>query len=314
MGQKFCNKLWNASRFVLMNIGDAKPIDPVQDRDRLDIADRWIISRLARTIRETRQGLDTFRFNDAMHTLYAFVWGEFCDWYIEFAKPRLFKSNDPDAKAVAAGTAVFTLDQILRLLHPVMPFITEEIWQALPKPVDGQDTLMQSPFPVFYETWLDPVAEAEIALVQETIGAVRTIRSEMNVPPEKKALLLVRGRIERTSVLVRHESLIKQLASVSSIETGEAVARPPESAAAVVRDLEVFVPLEGLIDVAVEKQRLTKEIDRLGKILDGLNAKLDNADFMNRAPAQVVEKEKQKQADFGQTIDRLKASLDVLGG
>jgi valyl-tRNA synthetase len=312
MGQKFCNKLWNASRFVLMNLGDAKPVDP--DRDRLDTADRWIVSRLARTIRETRQGLDSFRFNDAMHTLYAFVWGEFCDWYIEFAKPRLFKSNDPDAKAVAAGTAVFMLDQILRLLHPVMPFITEEIWQALPKPADGQPTLMQSPFPVFVETWLDPVAEAEIELIQETIGAVRTIRSEMNVPPEKKASLLIRGGADRTSVLVRHESLIRQLASVSSIETGESLKRPPESAAAVVRDLEVFVPLEGLIDVALERQRLTKEIDRLGKLLEGLNIKLNNPEFTNRAPAQVVEKEKQKQNDFRQTLDRLRASLDVLGG
>jgi valyl-tRNA synthetase len=195
-----------------------------------------------------------------------------------------------------------------------MPFITEEIWQALPKPADGLETLMQSPFPVFVETWLDPEAEAEITLVQETIGAVRTIRSEMNVPPEKKASLLIRGGKDRTSILARHESLIKQLASVSSIETGETVARPPESAASVVRDLEVFVPLEGLIDVVVEKQRLTKEIDRLGKLLDSLNAKLNNADFMSRAPAQVVEKEKQKQADFGRTIARLKASLDVLGG
>jgi valyl-tRNA synthetase len=316
MGQKFSNKLWNASRFVLMNLADdqafAEPsaLDPAG----LDAADRWILSRLGNAAAEIRQGLEQFRFNEAAQAYYRFVWTEFCDWYLELAKPRLYAKDRPEAQAAARAVALAALEAILRLGHPFMPFITEAIWQALPLPTSGSvHTILNRPYPKPDPAWRNDDAETEIGLVQEAIGAVRTIRSDMNVPPEKKARLFVRGDAEKCRILQKHAVHFDKLANVEAVLIQAAGDKPKESASGLAAGVELFVPLEGLIDVGAEKARIGKEIDRMEGLLKGLSAKLSNADFMSKAPKEVVDKERQKQADFEDKIAKLRQHLTALG-
>ena len=315
-GQKFCNKLWNASRFVLMNFDeDRAPAElSTISKNDLNLADRWILSRLQRSATEVRRGIKTFRFNDATKSLHSFVWGEYCDWYLEMVKPRLYDEENKKARRAAQAVVSHVLDNILRLLHPFMPFITEEIWQALPTSFssDGPVTIMNQAFPRTDKSWIDGEAEKEMALLQKVIGAVRNIRGEMNVPQNKKADLLVRGPKDKLSILKKYTRTMKRLAMVSSLKGDEKLTKPKEAATALVDNLELFVPLGGLIDVAVEKDRMRKEIGRLEGILKGLNIKLNNEDFVNRAPADVVEKERQKKADFTEKLKKLEDGLKAL--
>jgi valyl-tRNA synthetase len=318
MGQKFCNKLWNASRFVMMNLDENQgPTDPSPAELRsLDVADLWILSRLQNAIAEVRQALDQFRFNEAAQSLYRFVWSEYCDWYLELAKPRLYSKEAPDAQSAARAVSLHVLESILRLAHPFMPFITEAIWQALPVPsAKGEKvrTIMNQAYPKADPKLSHPDAEKTIGLIQAAIGAVRNIRGEMNVPPEKKARLLVRGNAGKCKILRDHSIYFEKLANIESLAVHASGDKPKETASGLAEDVELFVPLEGLIDTAVEKERISKEIGRMEGLLKGLEGKLSNADFVARAPKEVVEKERQKKTDFEEKIEKLRKHLKALG-
>ncbi len=315
LGQKFANKLWNASRFVLMNLKEdeafLKPDDISQDE--LDLADRWILSRLNKAIHVINRALNEFKLNDATHALYSFVWTEYCDWYVELAKNRLYDEENPRGQQIARSVALYVLDHILRLLHPFMPFITEEIWHALPGHDDPKGSIMQAEYPQEDKKWHDRTVERDMILLQHVIGGIRNIRGEMNVPPAKEAELIVNsGDEEKTAVLKTNALSIRKLARISEIRYN--VEPPKLAASAVVQGMELFVPLADLIDIDVEKNRLEKEIIRLEKQLDGLNKKLTNENFISRAPKEVVQKEKQKKADWESNLEKLKKNLQNLLG
>jgi valyl-tRNA synthetase len=319
MGQKFSNKLWNASRFVLMNLDEEVPPIESVPPESLDLTDRWILSRLSSVTADVRSGFEQFRFNDAAHAMYDFVWGEFCDWYIEMAKPRLYEKENRDVRRVAQAVVLHVLDSVLRLLHPVMPFITEEIWQALPvlrsarkKAGDGAMTIMVQNFPSAVKKAVDEKAEKDVAFLQKAVSAVRNIRSEMNVPPEKKAKAVLRGPEKRVKFLLNQGVHFARLAGVESLEAAGKKAKPKDSATAVVDDVEIFIPLEGLIDLRKERERIGKEIERLEGLLGVVSVKLMQHDFVQKAPKDVVDKERKKQADFEEKAEKLRASLKAL--
>ncbi|MBN2102989.1 valine--tRNA ligase [bacterium] len=316
MGQKFCNKLWNASRFVLMNLDETDKLPHNHDLHftSLDITDRWILSRLQKSIRQVHQDLEQFRFNEAAHTIHGFVWGEFCDWYLELIKPRLYVRNQSEVRKKAQSVVLYTLERILRLLHPFIPFITEEVWQALhsSENSEGMKTIMTQQYPVFESGFVDDDAEISMELLQQVITSVRNIRGEMNVPQDKKASLFIRGDAEAIKSVDQYALHIRRLANVDHLETGAGLQRPESAAASVVKNLELFIPLGGLIDIDKEKDRIQKEILRLEGLLKGISAKLKNKNFIGRAPGSVVEREKQKEKDTQQKLEKLKANLAVL--
>ncbi len=316
MGQKFCNKLWNAARFVLMNLeGSLQPLDDI-DSDSLDVTDRWILSRLNRVILEMKNSIESFKFNDAIHASYDFVWSEFCDWYLELIKPRLYGDDDAD-KQVARSVVVGVLDRILRLLHPFIPFITEEIWQALPDLVventDSVKSIMVQPYPNVDAARLDDTAEDEIHIIQQVISAIRNIRGEMNIPPAKEAeLVIAQTDNAALGTLLTNELYIRKLARIGSIHVQ--AERPQTAASAVVQGLECYVPLADLIDVEVEQNRLEKEINRLENQIKGLENKLSNDNFVNRAPKDVVDKERKKRVAFEENVKKLRKNLQQITG
>ena len=317
-GQKFCNKLWNASRFVLMNMPDDFIPARLEDtrEDRLELADRWILSRHQRAITSMRRGMKTFRYNDATRSLHGYVWGEFCDWYLELIKTRLYDTENQEKRMIAQSVVYHVLEEILRLTHPFMPFITEEIWQALPRPPsqdDGSRTIMNQPYPSHDKGWIDESAEEDMGLIQKVIHAVRTIRGEMNVPQGKKARLIVRAPERECRLLDAQRRYVERLAGVDTIETGVNAEKPAEAAAALVEKMELFIPLEGLIDISLERERISKEVVRIEDILKELNFKLSDHQFVSKAPQDVVEREKQKQSDFREKLKKLKGNLEALG-
>ncbi len=317
MGQKFCNKLWNAARFVLMNVKEERPVLDLSaiPSDQLELADRWILSRLSQTAAAVDRSFKDFRFNDATRAIYEFVWGEFCDWYVELIKMRLYDETQPQAQQVACSVAVRVLDAVLRLLHPFMPFITEEIWQSLPTNESGAKavkSIMLQPYPQPDPAALDKSAEAEMTLLQSVIGAVRNIRGEMNVPPAKEAVLILNAEESLLQPLTTYENYIRKLGRISAVHYQ--AERPELAASAVAGGVQVWMPLAGLIDVEVEKKRLEKEIARLEVQVAGLVKKLMNRDFVDRAPREVIEKEKKKKEDFTETLNKLRESLHLLAG
>ncbi|MBN2031013.1 valine--tRNA ligase [bacterium] len=317
-GQKFCNKLWNASRLVHANLDENKDclrLDQISAQ-KLELSDRWILSRLQHAIGDIRQGFRHFRFNDSAKSLYSFVWSEFCDWYLELVKIRLYEKKDAQAKITAQSVVLFVLEQILKLAHPFIPFITEEIWQALPflrSPAESVQSIMKQTYPQVHREWIDKAAEKEMDFIQKTISCIRNIRSEMNIPPDKKAHVMVNGPKEKVQSIKRVSVYFEKLAGVQSIEFNKQVEKPNETACGIVEDVEVFIPLAGLIDLDVERDRIGKEVKRMEKILNDLNLKLSNHQFLKKAPAHIVEKEQQKQTDFGEKLKKLKKNFEMLG-
>ena len=285
----FTNKLWNASRFLLLNLGD-HPADgvPLAQR-RLTLADRWIVSRTERVTRRTVSALERFEFAEAASGLYQFTWHSFCDWYIELAKPALAGDN-AEARTTTRAVLVHVLDRLLRLLHPFIPFITEEIWHRLPG-VSAERFLMLAEFPA--PGLEDTQAEAEMAPVIAVIDGIRNVRGESNLPPLQRIHAVVhtddallRGRLERW------RGYVEPLAGLSRLEVQAPGPPPPASASWVGEGLAIYVPLAGLLDLDEERARLRKEIARLESDLAALNRKLDNPSFVARAPVEVVEKDR----------------------
>jgi valyl-tRNA synthetase len=302
----FVNKIWNATRFSMMNLEDYDAAVPVC-REDASIADRWIRARLNRTVAEVIRGLDEYRFNDAAAAVYQFVWHEFCDWYLELTKPVLYGKENPAGRRAAQQTLRTVLMTSLKLLHPFMPFLTEEIWQTL---VADGGSIMVSAFPEADDAVADPEAEAEMAEIMEVITRIRNIRGEMNVAPslKLKAILTAPSEELRTT-LESGRVYITNLANLESLEITGEMAEPKGAATAVAGLIRVYVLLAGVIDIDGEKGRLAKEIAKIEKELAVVAKKLANPDFLAKAAEAVVTKEQQKARALGEKRAALDAAL-----
>ncbi len=306
--RNFCNKIWNAARYVLMNTAEHPCGQDDSSAYQLSLADRWIISRLQRTEQEVVRALDSYRFDLAAQALYEFTWNEYCDWYLELSKPALQSDNEA-AKRGTRRTLVRVLEAWLRLLHPLMPFITEEVWQQVKTlaGVDG-DTIMTRPYPQAEAHKIDEAAEADIQWVQNVVLGVRTIRGEMNISPGKHLqLLLLNGSASDQQRLQENRQFLCKLANLESISWLDSEADAPLCATALAGELQILVPMAGLIDVGAELARLDREIEKLDKQAQQLAGKLSNAKFVDNAPAEVVAKERAKLADYQASLAHYQA-------
>ena len=302
--RNFCNKLWNAARYVLMN---TEGFDPAAPSHRSE-ADEWILSRLQTTITETANSIEQYRFDHAAQTLYDFVWNEYCDWYLELSKPVLW--DDTSSNELRQGTLrtlLEVLETILRLMHPLMPFITEEIWQNVaPRLGINGDSIMLAQWPEADHELIYGDAEAEMEWLKSIIVAVRTIRSESNIPPGDELGLILGNTVADDSARVtRHKQALAKLAKVASITIAKSGEEQPPTLSALAGTIEVMVPMAGVIDVDKELARLDKELDRLTAERGRLAGKLSNDNFVARAPADVVDKERAKLADIETSISSI---------
>ena len=304
--RNFCNKLWNASRYVLMN---TEGYDKAAPSHRSQ-ADQWILSRLQKTITETTGSIEQYRFDHAAQTLYDFVWNEYCDWYLELSKPVLWdEDSSSDLRQGTLRTLLEVLDKILRLMHPLMPFITEEIWQDVaPRLGISGDTIMLAHWPEADQTAVDSNAEDEMEWLKSIIVAIRTIRSESNIPPGDELELTLGNTVPEDGARVnRHKQALAKLAKVANIAIANPEEEQPPTLSALAGTIEVMVPMAGVIDVKKELARLDKELDRLTTERGRLAGKLSNENFIARAPADVVEKERVKLADIETSISSVGA-------
>ncbi len=329
--RNFVNKLWNASRFSLMHLEDFDAdrfADSIADGPSgapLSLADRWILSRAQRVAAEVDEALEAFRFADAANALYHFVWGELCDWYIELAKPALYGGRAEEgggevepgavrARNAAQGALATTLEATLRMLHPFIPFVTEEIWQKLPKPAATPGSLMITIYPQADDRFVDEEAEREVGLIKDVAVSIRTLRATYNVPPSKTVSVHVRAPdADKRAILERHSALIETVARVElAIEVeGEHI---PQSAKSIVgADIEVVVPLAGMVDIDAEKARIAKEIARADKEVTGIEKKLGNEKFVSRAPEEVVAEQRRRLEEEKMRREALVAALEALG-
>ncbi len=319
--RNFCNKVWNAARFTLMNLEGFEPDALVFEDLRLTESDEWILHRLNETARATNQALEEYRFNEAAMTLYQFTWSEFCDWYLELSKQELY-GDDPIRRRTTQYVLWTVLEHLLRLLHPLMPFITEEIWQTLPKGDrcslrgsggDWQPSIMLAPYPQPREDWQFAEAASRMEQVMEVISAIRTIRGEMEVPPSREiTVMLSTGSQQAQDLACLFESKIKSMARVGQLTIGPNLPKPEDASVQPAGEFQVFVPLKGLVDVAEEEKRLLKEIAKLDKEIELFSKKLENPSFVDRAPADIVAKEKAKLADVTAKKAVLEESLEKI--
>ncbi|MDT8310856.1 MAG: valine--tRNA ligase [Methylophaga sp.] len=311
--RNFCNKLWNAARYVLMNTEDQDT--GIDNNDvELSLADRWIISLLQQTEQTVIKAIDSYRFDLAAQAIYEFVWDNYCDWYLELSKPVLNSESATDAaKRGTRRTLVRVLEATLRLAHPIMPFITEEIWQTI-APLAGKsgDTIINQPYPQADATKIDAKAVADMEWVMQFITGIRSIRSQMNIAPKQAVPVLLKDAAELDQQrLQQNRDFISKLANLKSVEllTGEA----PAAATALVGKMEILIPLEGLIDKDAEIARLDKEMAKLDKIIKQSSGKLINENYVAKAPADVVAKEREKLAELEQALSQLAQQRQALG-
>jgi valyl-tRNA synthetase len=298
----FVNKLWNAARFILSNTQCSR-VPSAPDMQRLDAGSRWIVSRLSAATADVQQALGEYRFNDAAGSMYHFIWHELCDWYIEMVKPVLY--GDTEDKAAVQECLLYLLDGALRLLHPFMPYVTEEIWQTMPH--EGE-SIVRAEYPKGIPR--DPVAEERMEVIMETVNAVRTIRGELNLSPSLELKALVRTHSDHAGeILAGNMVFLKKLSRADIQKIGGDVEKPKGSSVAVRTHVEVYVPLEGLLDVDLEIERITKEMDKLKETADFLGKKLGNEDFIARAPQQIVAKEREKYEDCMKKMERVRENL-----
>jgi valyl-tRNA synthetase len=305
----FVNKLWNAARFALMHID--KPY-PEMNTGALSLPDRWILSRLYHVTRKTAEAIDNYRFNDAAAAVYNFVWHEFCDWYLEAIKPALYEKEGPEKRLTTLSVLWRIVHDTLILLHPFMPFITEEIWYHLP---GTQGSIMKAVFPADQKdsaaVKAEDQAEADMDLLIKLISAIRNIRGEMNISPSKTLAAIVQSQDVKVNDLMKtHQDMIVNLAKLNALEVNQSAARPKSSATAVVGAATLFVPLEGIIDFDLEAQRLDKELNKLAKELKMVSKKLANRNFLDKAPQNVVEEVKAKHAGLQAKQQKLQSHLD----
>jgi valyl-tRNA synthetase len=305
--RNYINKIWNAARFALMNLEDCKA--PAIDGGGLTLADRWIMTRTSKVAEEISEYLDSYRFNEAAGVLYQFVWHEFCDWYLEMAKLELY-SKDERRREIAQSVVQIILSAVMRLLHPFIPFITEEIWQRLP---NTEGSIMRATFPQSTEFIYDEESIKEMGLVQGVVTGIRNIRGEMNIPPKKlvKVLIDLKGSKER-EILETSLSYITNLANVESVDLASGVEKPESSATYVHGAIQVHVLLKGLINYNEERNRVKKEIKKIEREMDLSRKKLANKDFLNQAPPPIVEGVREKVELMHTKLEKLHSNLSML--
>jgi valyl-tRNA synthetase len=321
MGSKFANKVWNASRYILMNLEGRNLVkDPA-----LIPVDKWIYSRLNRAARAMEEAFLSYRYNDAAQTAYEYFWNDFCDWYVEATKLSIWAGGDGE-KDRAVTVLLDVLASSLRLLHPLLPFVTEEIYSRLPPECraaggDGTGLLITAPYPQYDEAKSDPVEEKNFAFLQELVRLIRTTRSECTIPPEKKLRAQVVLDAERVSILRENEGLVKLLAGLEEldIKTTPASAAPtvrPSGAIGLVgqggpdrRGFEIFVFIADAVDMEVLKQKFNRELEKDRKFTGGLQSKLRNEQFLKNAPPELVAGEKTKLEDALKRMEKLEAYI-----
>ena len=310
-GKRFANKIWNASRFLLMNLDDFDPSGTEISDDRLYLCDSWIRSRFNTTVKNVKAYLEDFRFSDAAHALYEFLWHEFCDWYIELIKQRLYYTDDPNARQTAQLVASEILERTMRLLHPIMPFLTEEIWQRLPH--DG-DSIMVASWPDPNPEWEDLMSENAMQTIMDVIESIRSIRGEMNVAPSSEVEILIKApSAKNRNLLETHlEDYLPSFTRVSSVSIAESPEKPNACATAVVENLTIYVPLAGVIDIDAERSRLQKRLTKLTADLAATQKTLDNPKFVERAPKAVVTQKRDLLARFESEKEKLESNLNML--
>jgi valyl-tRNA synthetase len=309
----FANKIWNASRFVLMNL-ETLNMDRITQElspEELSLPDRWIRVRLNQTIREVKKSLEEYKFNEAAYALYQFIWHEFCDWYLELTKLCLYQERNKKKQDLTQQTLLKVLDSILRLLHPFMPFLTEEIWQQLPQRKENE-SIMVAEFPKPDKRYDDETVIEEMGLVIEVINALRNIRGEMNLPPAEQITALIRTRNKEVEEKLReNQSFIKFLALVKEFEFGQDLGKPRYSAFAVVMGAEIFVPMERS-RMEEEAKRLRKEILKIEKECDFVMKKLSSEQFLSKAPPEIVQEVKEKALNYRHHQEKLEESLSKI--
>jgi valyl-tRNA synthetase len=308
----FANKIWNASRFVMMNLDSEAVIgaDRSVYEQNLTTADKWILSRYNTIVREVTDNLEKFEIGVAAQKLYDFIWTEFCDWYIELVKPRLY-GEDKASNLAAQITLVEVLSGTMKLLHPMMPFITEEIYQHLP----GADkSIVISKWPEYEEKRNNPEQESNMEIVMEAIKSIRNIRAEMNVVPSRKAKVLIIATDEKVKSAIEAGSMyFERLASASEVLLISEKTQVPEGAVSVViGGAEIFLPLEELVDMEKEKERLNKERENLEKELQRVRGKLNNQGFVAKAPKEVIEEERAKEAKYQEMFEKVMERLNSM--
>ena len=308
VGKNFMNKLWNAARFTFMNLIDGIPPDIDLSHENLDISDKWIISRFEETAFNVNKELNNYRFNEAAKAIYEFTWNDFCDWYVEIAKIRLY-GDDPKKADIARTVLIHVLKGILTLLHPYSPFITEELWSYFK--TKNEKDLIISP-------WIDgKVLKNEqvfdsMDLLQQIVTSIRAIRSQLNIPPKKRATVYITNSESFKEMILSFDEVIKMLAGVNLISFINNEERPSKSATAVIKNMELFIPLEGLIDIDLEINRLSKRIDKLKKHILVSEKKLSNKNFVANAPENIITHEKEKMTQLKLEKELLKKNLKMI--
>jgi valyl-tRNA synthetase len=315
IGRNFANKIWNAGRFLLMNKAKCASEGTWDEHaaagEAVELEDKWILSRLNSTLAELATCMEKYRINDAAKLLYDFIWHDFCDWYIELIKERLY-ADDPAVRINTVRRALGIFETILTMLHPIMPFITEELWHRIVPGRDGS-SIMNALIPKSDPGLIDDAVCEAMNYLQSVVEQVRTVRGEMNVPPSRYCNVLINCHdARRIDIVLGNKHFLERLARIESVDAGQGLRRPRLSAVAVVAGDEVFIPLEGLIDIELERARVRKEMNRIQGLLKGIEAKLANGKFTANAPADVVEKEKAKRENFAVTLMKLSASLGGL--
>ena len=312
--RNFCNKIWNAARYVLMN-SEEKQLANSLDSQNLSISDRWIISRFERAIKQVDLAMESYRFDLASQQLYEFIWNEYCDWYVELSKPTLWdEEKNPENAQATRFVLIFILEKTLRLLHPFMPFITEEVWQKIAPliNINGQSIMMES-YPTYDRENIDEEAEEHIEWLKGVILSIRNIRGEMDISPAKSINILLRnGSLTDKERMEIHKPYLQKLAKLKDISWLEDGHEAPASATQRFDELEILVPLEGLIDVDAERSRLMKEINKLLSGLKAVETKLNNKKFVNNAPSSIVIKEREKKNQISSTLESFETQLKNL--
>ncbi|MDN4072720.1 valine--tRNA ligase [Fictibacillus terranigra] len=304
----FANKIWNASRFALMNM-DGMKVEEIDLTGDLSLADQWILTRFNETAENVTRLIDTYEFGEVGRLLYNFIWDDLCDWYIEMAKLPLY-GEDEAAKKTTRSVLAYVLDHTLRMLHPIMPFITEEIWQHLPH--DGE-SITVAQWPVKREDLHFPEAARDMNLVTEIIRTVRNIRSEMNVAPSKPIELQINAKSQEVlNALEANRSYLEKFCNPSTLTLGTELSAPDKSMSAVLTGVEMYLPLEGLINLEEEIQRLEKEVEKYNKEVERVQKKLSNEGFMKKAPEKVIEEERAKEKDYSEKRDKVRQRIQEL--
>ena len=306
-GRNFMNKLWNSARFILMNIDtNIEDFTSKPKSNNLDQTDLWILSRLNSTIKNVNSSYKSYKMNDAVKIVYDFVYSDFCDWYIELSKTRFYGKDDKDRKT-ALNVSVYCMQTILKLLHPYTPYITEELWSKFSTP-DNSMLIIES-WPTFEDSMINPNIESNLELIKKTISSIRNIRAEMNIPMGKEIDIIIKSCTEDLEIFNNLKAYIMRLGKIDTISIDTNAKKPEQAASIVINNNEIFIPLKGVIDIDIEIERLEKQLDAYNGRLKNVNKKLNNENFISRAPRDIIANEQKKQSKYLTVIEKIEENL-----